>query len=201
MKVLVANGNKKWLATPEFYYSEYSQAYMVSPDIKYNILNDIYIAPIQYTDDSPHPESLIFKKMETKKYAGYSITFTDFETDNHDMGEMQKMIAIFEVRSVNKENENESIIIVKPYVTMTNNGLIPGRIEMAESDIIFELARISADDKTVLLNIYDKTIASKESLSIEISKKPLMSFVWLGTFLILLGIVFSMIYRKETNLS
>ena len=197
MKVKVITDGENWLATPQFYYSEYSQAYMISPDINYNISKDIYIAPIQYVDDSPRPESMTFQKMESKRYADYSIKFIDFETGKHDMNEMQKVSAVLEVRSVVGENEN--LAIVKPFVTMTNRGLMPGRTELPESNLIFELARINASDKNILLNIYDKNSSIKETLSIEISHKPLMSFVWIGTFFLLLGVSLTMVYRKEAS--
>jgi hypothetical protein len=67
------------------------------------------------------------------------------------------------------------------------------------------LTGINADRKSILLNMNrsasnDKSINSPyESIVVEISHKPLMSILWLGTILITIGSVMALRKRIQMN--
>jgi len=59
------------------------------------------------------------------------------------------------------------------------------------------LEKIDADSKSVLLRIVGTGEQGKEILILEISKKPLILLVWLGTVIIMAGVLITTLRRAK----
>ncbi len=61
--------------------------------------------------------------------------------------------------------------------------------------------RIDAEEGRVQLQIYDPAVASEgataASLVLDVSTKPLISFVWIGTILVVIGIGMAFTLRRK----
>jgi cytochrome c biogenesis factor len=61
--------------------------------------------------------------------------------------------------------------------------------------------RIDAEGGTVELQVYDPVLPMAEpapaSLVVDVSTKPLISLVWLGTILVVVGIIMAIVLRRK----
>lgn len=199
MKIRIVEGNSEWVAKPRFFFSQYNQAYMASPDIDYQLTGDIYIAPIQYIPASQSTsKQLIFNEGKEQRYADYKIKFMGFETNNHAGDGMMRVATIFEITYMQDGYEKKEV--VKPLLTMDQSGM--KKLPAQFADLKFEIGQINANDKAVSLIIYDnrnKGVA-QDILSIEVSRKPFISLMWIGTVLLGIGMLVALINRLRFRL-
>ena len=93
-KVLININDKQSFA--KFYWSDYSQAYMVAPSVKNNLFQDLYISPIQIIPANENQaafDEIRIKKGETKTFEDKMIQFVDYDMSSHAMGTSDMTIA------------------------------------------------------------------------------------------------------------
>jgi len=113
LRVKVEKGSRSFVARPRFYFSEYNQGYMRAPYIKVNLLDDLYLAPLEHREpDEISGNQFIIKKGETKEVEGYDIKFVGFDVSSHGTEEGMSVGAILEVTY-----ENEKVIYT-PAITI-----------------------------------------------------------------------------------
>ena len=140
----------------------------------------------------------VLSKGETLAYKGLSITFDDFDLSDFDPEAGRINFGV--VFSV--EHEGRSIEVVptfrggmggEPQVTPA---MVPGT-----GGITLSPGRIDAEGGTVQLQVFDPALspeaASSASLVVDVSTKPLISLVWIGTILVVVGIVMAMALRRK----
>lgn len=205
LKVKVEKGGKSFIARPKLYFSSYNQAYMRTPSIKINLLNDLYLAPLEnQTGEEVGEKSVVLKKGESKAIGGYNIKFVGFDMSAHAGEGGMRVGATLEV-----SREQEKVTLT-PVIGMEGTEgedslrtvLLPG----GEDYLVLE--KIDADDRAVVLSLISaKPETGKNLLVLEVSQKPLINVLWLGTVLIMIGLAFSayrrtgeMENRQKTNL-
>jgi cytochrome c biogenesis factor len=169
---------------------------MASPDIDYQLTGDIYLAPIQFIPaQQMSSKQLQFKEGMEKRYADYVIRFTGFEVNNHAEDGELKVQANFEIEYT--ENGYQKKQSINPMIRMGSEGM--KKIPAEFGELKFEIGKINANDRNVTLIIHDERNAgmAADVLSIELSLKPLISFMWLGTVLLGIGMLISLIYRLK----
>jgi len=193
LKVKVEKDGKSFIARPRFYFSEYNQGFMRTPYIKMNLLDDLYLAPLEHREGDEAGGNLFsIKKGETKEVEGYTIKFIGFDMSPHGMGEAMNVGAILEVT-----HQKEKMILTPTIVI--------GGVEEDEARSIVHLPggedhlvleKIDADRKMVMLNLLlAEEEPAKGLLVLEVSKKPLINVLWLGTVLIMVGLLITT-YRR-----
>jgi len=140
----------------------------------------------------------VMGKGETLAYKELSITFDDFDLSDFDpeAGKINFGV-VFSV-----EHEGRSIEVVptfrggmggEPQVTAAT---VPGT-----GGITLSPGRIDAEGGTVQLQIFDPAMApegaASASLVVDVSTKPLISLVWIGTILVVIGICMAMALRRK----
>ena len=187
--IRVEKGDKIFMARPRLYYSEYNQNYMRTPYIKINLLYDLYLAPLEHRGGKEGGNSFDLGPGETKQIGGYSIKFIGFDRSSHGMEGVIRVGAKLEVT-----HGAETVIVIPAMVmngievdTSQNRVSLPGG---GEDRLV--LNKINADEETVTLSLLSsETEPSGNLLVLEVSQKPLINTLWLGTVLVLTGLIIS----------
>jgi len=140
----------------------------------------------------------VLNKGETLAYKELSITFDDFDLSDFDpeAGKINFGV-VFDV-----EHEGRSIEVVPTYrggmggEPQVSPATVPGT-----GGITLSPGRIDAEGGTVQLQIFDPALApegvASASLVIDVSTKPLISLVWIGTILVVVGISMAIAVRRK----
>ncbi len=197
LKIKVEKGRVNFLAQPKFYYSEYTQGIMRTPHIKINLLEDIYLAPVEYLDaEEAGKNTFTLKKGETKTIQGHTLQFVGFDMFPHQTGFPISVGATLKVKT------DGVVDTLTPAIMMDESGqqqfqkmvYLPG----GKDGLILE--QIDADRKMVKLSLLaPEDESQKDLLVLEVSKKPLINLLWLGTVLIMSGLAIST-YRRAKEL-
>jgi len=187
---------------PELYYSQRMDGVMRKPYISRSLTHDIYLSPLQVEDGEASP-GLSLKKGETFQHGGMTFTFRGFEIGGHDeMGASgMSVAAVIDVVDslqtttirprVIQGGEEESASGVKSEAAELNLGGKAYPVSIRQ--IMADQAAVVVDIPGLLSDI------TPPKLIIDISKKPLIMLVWIGTTLLLMGSLIS-VYRRLSEL-
>jgi len=184
--ILVERGGDKFTARPVFVYS--SHGIVRNPYIKKMLFYDLYISPeeIKFIPAEEAGQSLIMKRGQTAEIEGHHITFLNFEQGAHDREGMIAVGAELEIHTA--DGKTETIVPLYVVTEKTTEHIatkIPG------TDLNVFLLKISADEGMIMLGITQNDnpdeFEEKPVLIMEVTKKPLINFVWLGLILIMFG--------------
>jgi hypothetical protein len=137
-------------------------------------------------------------KGETLTYKELAITFDEFDLSDFDPEAGQiNFGVIFTV-----EHDGQSFEVVPTYRGgMGGEPQVTAAAVPGSGGITLTPGRIDAEGGTVQLQIYDPSLAPEAatpaSLVIDVSTKPLISLVWIGTVLIIIGIAMAMFLRRK----
>ncbi|MCK4427228.1 MAG: hypothetical protein KAW16_01945, partial [candidate division Zixibacteria bacterium] len=191
-------GDKNFIARPRFYYSEFTQGMLRHPHIEINLLNDLYLAPLKL---SLGEEENLFslQKGETKNLKGYTIKFVDFDMTTHSKVAQVGVGAILEV----EKNDQEKTLIPAIVMGRTEGDQAKNKVQLPGGEDYLVLEKIDADRRMIDLSLVLGAEETTEDLLIlNVSNKPLINLYWLGTVLILLGLVIATYRRtKETAIN
>ncbi len=196
----VKKGNTQFLARPDI-RAEGSpngqNRYFVRPHIRRGLVSDLYISPVDYRagrDKTTAPgKSLELQKQQKIVFQDYEIKFLDFDLSGmmgqNDAGSMS-VGADIEVSYKGGEP-----VTLKPVLVMGKAGdpsstvKLPGPVEA-----YLTLTQIRADTRSIILTYQGPSSkpgnsgeTSPPAVIAEVSIKPGMTVLWVGTFLILLG--------------
>ena len=203
LEIKVKDGNGEHIAKPRLYYNEMNRGNMREPDITYGFLIDYYIAPLELRKDNSHSQesSLVLKKGESKKMQDMMILFKSFNmSSDHQTGDFT--IGADLLIDINgKQHE------VTPIMNMgkTNSNSKPVEIGNYDKKISIKLTSIDADSKAIQLEIegLNENIAAqhdhRDQLLIEVSEKPFMNILWIGTIILTLGTILAIFNRIQDN--
>lgn len=180
LQVEISKGGNSFMAKPKFYYSDYTDGVVRTPHISYNIWGDLYLAPLEIQTEE---KSFVMKKGESIEFRNYKVKFLEFDIAPHAVSGKVVVGARLEVM----RDEEKRIIV--PSLIMGMGGEREQReAELPEGDGLVYLEAIDADTKAISLSILDVSQEASETLILEISRKPLIGLVWLGTILMMIGL-------------
>ncbi len=188
----------------KFYWSDYSQAYMVGPAVKNTFLQDYYVSPIQIIPAEKswtNTTELELKKGQTIAHGDYLLRFTGYDMGGHQMqaGDVH-LAAIIEV-----SNKGGKLLdTIKPTMIMQgrNKKNIPAELPDKSHHVMIKA--INVENGSIKLALagkegQDNRYAGKELLAVEVSVKPLINVLWLGTILLVTGLLLALfqVTRKK----
>lgn len=204
VEIKVTDDSGDYLATPRLYYNQMTQGNMREPDIKYGALIDFYIAPLELRKESAtnRGSTLILKKEETKTFYGMNIHFHAFNmSTDHESGNFRVGAEL--VIKTKDKNYN-----ITPFLDMgsENKNSTPVSIPMNYgNEIQIKLSSINADTKEIKLEFEglpeSQTTSDEpvEQLLLEVSTKPFMNVLWLGTIIFTIGTIIAIQRRLAQN--
>jgi len=201
LKLVVNKDGNSYQADPQFYFSEYTQSYMISPHVKVGFGKDIYISPISYMPGkNENHHQLILMKNETKTFDNLKFTFHKFIVGDHIHDSPAAVKADLTI-SVSEDNYWKDYAI-QPSIGMEAGELKSENIEIPGTNYKVHIESIDATTGRLALVIHGGSPTQKgpkDILSIEISEKPFISVLWSGCVILLLGITLSLFDRIKNK--
>jgi cytochrome c-type biogenesis protein CcmF len=207
MEVTVTDGRATWKAYPKLYQNEKSGQLMANPDVRKTTLLDLYVSPQSYEPGAPaRTEGLlaVLRKGEEKSVGPLSVKFLDFVAEGaHTEGGTFTIGARLAVASSAGAAE------VTPKFLVTLGGPAGQRMESPDTPLPFasdgrvRIRRVSPNDGAVELELLgldpagDAKPAVPETLSIDVTTKPLIGLVWGGFYVMMLGGLLALVKRAR----
>ncbi len=207
MEVTVTDGKATWKAYPKLYMNEKSGQLMANPDVRKTALLDLYISPQSYDPGAPARDEgmvAVLRKGEEKAFGPLNVKFLDFSSEGaHTEGGTFTIGTKLAVTLAGKTVE------VMPKFIVTLGGPDGQRMENPESPIPgsasgqVRIRRVSPNDGAVELEMLgldpsgDQRPATPETLSIDVTTKPLISLVWGGFYVMMFGGLLAMLKRAK----
>ena len=155
----------------------------------------MYISPVDFDPgkEKGADTDMIIAKGKKKKFQDYQLTFTGFDVSRM-MGQ-QGTHDMTVGANIQVSYKGEAPVILKPVITVGQLHSPSSRVKLpGPEEAYLTLVRIDAGGKTIGL-VYEGPKPEKEqeaedtppSVIAEVSIKPGMTILWLGTLLILIG--------------
>ncbi|MGE5400935.1 MAG: cytochrome c-type biogenesis CcmF C-terminal domain-containing protein [Ignavibacteriales bacterium] len=199
----VQKGNNKSIVSPVMFYSQYNNGLMREPDILSEFAKDFYVSPVAFEDGSKAKGNEIsLNKGEAASFEGAKITFGGFNFPKDAMNTMMgggdfQIGAKLAIEYNGKTTEAEPLM----KAVQGQKEFIP--VEVKDANIKVEMSGMDASGKVNLLVsklVGNTTVANPhEVLSIEASLKPLISLVWTGVVVMVLGFMVSVVRRSKES--
>jgi cytochrome c-type biogenesis protein CcmF len=193
----IDDGNRTEEVRPELYYSQRLDGFMKKPYIRKSLLYDLYFSPQQVQEGS-NDDGLKLIKGERKQVGDYAFTFTGFSMGPH--GQSQSDLRVTAQLLVEQGHAIDTIAPAVIIVTAEDGGFsmmdFPARFGDSDQYQV-SIAKILADEKAVVLSIPGLIDAGEtETLILDVTKKPVINLVWIGTTFILLGSLVTFLRRR-----
>lgn len=203
-KVRLQVNNKQMYA--KFYWSDYSRAYMVSPAVKNTLTHDLYISPIQIipaTDNQFSGDQVSLKKNEKKDFGDFVLEFTGYEMNQHQMqsGEIH-LATVINVY----DKKGKRLGTIKPGITMKGEKKDLQAAYLPGTEREINIKGINVDQGMINLVVAKQDAASdpyagRELLAVEVTVKPMINLLWLGTVIMIIGFMMSIYQRRKERLA
>lgn len=200
--VNVEKEGSKFVLDPVMFESEYNNSLMRNPDYAAFLTRDFYIEPVSLEEATPVSAAsssvLELKTGESKMVGPVTVKFVRFDMKH---GEMQGMaggqdMTIGAVLQVKRGNSSEELTAYTSFKNIQKPE--PKTASTKDGTIGFELLGMNVDapgkGSTIQLGIKGlegppaASTEKSQMLVIEASLKPFMSLVWVGAFLMMLGL-------------
>ncbi len=195
----VKNEDVQFVAEPDI-FSERSRDGQIKrfshPHIRRGLIADLYISPVDFSPGQKRRQSgdrLHLQKDEKVKFHDYEFTFLGFDIsgmmgkkDLHEVSVGANLVVSY---------KGAEPVTLKPVITVGQLHSPSSRVRLpGPEESYLTLVNIEADNKAVNLLYQGPLSSDKEdadespsTMVAEVSIKPGMTMLWLGTFLILLG--------------
>lgn len=180
-------------AKPVMYISDYNNSLMREPYIITGISKDIYIEPLSFEPGNSTSKQVVsLRKGKPFEVGGAYVTFEGFDLPEDAMQKMMKGES-FDVHakiSVGKGgNSNvKDVLLVKGVTKRVYDETTNISFDITNYDVA-GILQIKFDSQIQNVNI------TKDILTVKISEKPFISFVWIGIIVMALG--FTLVYIRR----
>ena len=203
------DGSKNYLA-PVMYVSDFNQSLTRDPDILNLITKDLYISPISYEEAKTssaggHQHEIVLQKGIPFEFHESEITFTKFNFPKDAMNAMQSGADFF-IGAILKITHNGKTYSAEPRMKSSGGNKTYEHVTIEEANLKIEMLSLNASGK---INVIITELSSDEnsdrapqitkgaSLWVDVSIKPFMNLIWIGTLTIVLGFLIAMVRRGK----
>ena len=198
VKYVDQSNGKKFTLYPRVQINNKMDMIVYSPDIKKNLSADIYTHVRTFPD--PEQEADWSKAVEIKVKIGDTFFINDYVATLEKIQPINTIegvpidendIAVKAIVNVQGEYKN---YISEPIFIIKSKESLAGSIEDHVYDLALKLSikNIIPDEDAIIFNMQS---TQKDWIIMEAVKKPWINILWLGTFLLILGLVIAMIRR------
>jgi cytochrome c-type biogenesis protein CcmF len=200
-------GGKTFYAYPKMYENSRTGQLMANPSIKSSAVTDLYIAPQQYDPGQPQVvgRDVRLTKGTTTNIDGTGFTFRDFNADRSAMMRGEKTVLVLTDLTITPPDGSQHDLTVK-YVFHLDGA----QAEAEELEIPgvpggkLRILAVSPNDGAVVVRLTGVSknpadefqAATVESLSLEVTRKPLIALVWGGFYVMMAGGLLAFIKRS-----
>jgi len=200
------------VVSPVMYISSFNNSLMRDPDLLNKFTRDLYVSPVSYEEGSRNGTNnsagtkVTIEKGKSTKFNNSVIKFTKFNFPADAMAAMQSGEDFFIGAQLEIEYNGKKYVSEPKMESRAGERSYVGT-QITDANLNIEMLNLDASGKVELsLSQIDQadTEAAQEvslaSLWIEVSVKPFIILVWIGTLTMVLGFFISIIRRtKEAN--
>ena len=155
---------------------------MHQPAIERGLAGDLYIAPGGIETIGGHHD-VVLTQGEPTPFGNVTLTFLQFDTHSMDSPDGISVYAQVEV-----DNGEEKEVLRLPFgMAGGQYQAQPIRPTIQAGITTLQLQKLSVEQKQILVHADTPTDQVAQVLGVEISTKPLMNFLWIGTLLLGVG--------------
>ncbi len=199
---------KAFYAYPRMYENSRTGQLMANPSIRNSAVMDLYIAPQQYDPGQPEivGRDVELKKGTTTSIEGAGFTFRDFNADRSAMMRGEKTVLVLTDLTITPPDGSNHDVTVKTVFHLDGTG-----VEAEEASIPgfpngkVRVLAVSPNDGAVILRLTGVSknpadefqAATVESLSLDVTHKPLIALVWGGFYVMMAGGMLAFVKRSR----
>jgi cytochrome c-type biogenesis protein CcmF len=192
MEVEVVRQGKRFKVYPKFFVNARTRQLMVNPDIRSFGFMDLYVSPIEYDPGEPHLELAQGEAGSVGKTQVRFVRF-DLQAEGNALVQMAAGRTVT-VGAVLQVTQNGKTSMVRPLYRLNP---ADGRVDTPQLPLpgggAVMVSGINATTGKVLLDLGG--LANAARLSLDVTRKPLISLVWGGLYVVLAGGILSTINR------
>jgi hypothetical protein len=201
-------GGKPFYAYPKMYENSRTGQLMVNPSIRNSPVMDLYIAPQQYDPGQPQVigRDVRLQKGTTTSIEGTGFTFRDFNADRAAMmrGE-QKILVLTDVTITPPDGSKHDVTLRYVFHLDTRQAEAEDTAIPGFPNGKMRVLAVSPNDGAVVLRMTgisknpadEFQAATVESLSIDVTHKPLIALVWGGFYVLMAGGLLAFVKRSK----
>jgi len=208
MEVRVEPGDgKPFYAYPKMYENSRTGQLMVNPSIRNSPVMDLYIAPQQYDPGQPETigREVRLMKGTTINLEGAGFTFRDFNADRAGMlrGE-QKLLVLTDLTITPPDGSTHDVTLRYLFHLDTREAEADDVAVPGFANGKMRVVAVSPNDGAVVLRLVgisknpadEFQAATVESLSVDVTHKPLIALVWGGFYVMMAGGLLAFVKRS-----
>ncbi|MBN1447504.1 MAG: cytochrome c biogenesis protein CcsA [Bacteroidetes bacterium] len=168
---------------------------MRNPGIARFLTTDVYVEPQALFEADPEGgKRFVFTKGQTFAYGGYNITFLDFDMNNTRSSDAFNLGGIFRVEKYGEQAQE----LLSRRITGPQGVTLESAVTEA-GDLQIELLRMTPNQDDLALSQLEVRVKNpkipvdpkdlRETLVVQASLKPFMSFVWAGIIILIVGFI------------
>jgi cytochrome c-type biogenesis protein CcmF len=199
---------KTFYAYPKMYVNTKTNQLMANPSIRRTAAADLYLAPQSYDPGQPEQfgREVRLTKGTTQNIDGVGITFRDFNADRSAMMRGEKTILVLTdvtITAPDGVNRDATLRYVWNMETREADATeadVPGvagakmqvdAVSPSDGAVVLRFRGISKDPAA------EHQAATVESLSLDVTRKPLISLVWGGFYVLMAGGILALVKRAK----
>ena len=201
-------GGKTYYAYPKMYVNTKTNQLMANPAIRNSTLFDFYIAPQSYDPGQAEQvgRDVKLQKGTTTNIDGTGFTFREFSADAAGMTEGGKTVTVQSQVTVTPPDGSKHDTTLKFVYHLDGSGAETEDVEVpGVPGGKMRVVAVSPKDEAVLLRMVgvskDKSAeyqaATTESLSVDVTRKPMIAFVWGGFYVMMAGGLLAFVKRAR----
>ncbi|MDH7569076.1 MAG: cytochrome c-type biogenesis CcmF C-terminal domain-containing protein, partial [Armatimonadota bacterium] len=185
LKLTLSRDAFRFEARPTMVFSAQMNEWVHAPAVRKFWLYDVYVSPAELREnDDPGTGKAFLAKGEALEQGGYTFRFERFDMSGTMGGQDMTVGAVLRVTSPNGRN-----VTVIPRVAVTEHGFHPTPVVVPGTGVTVALLSLAVPRIELAVTGLPGASgdAPREEAVVEVSTKPLINLVWLGTLLILAG--------------
>ncbi|MFN2386949.1 MAG: heme lyase CcmF/NrfE family subunit [Thermoanaerobaculia bacterium] len=201
-----APGKKPYYAYPKMYVNTRTNQLMVNPSIRKTAVRDFYVAPQEYDPGQPERRGLDLRltKGTTQNVEGVGVTFREFNADRAAMLRGEKTVLVLTDVTITPPDGSKHDATLRYVFHMDGREAEAEEIPVPGAPgATMRVLAVSPNDGSVVLRLRgiskepadEFQAATTESLSVEVTRKPLISLVWGGFYVMMGGALLAFIKR------
>ena len=184
------------------------QGMMRNPDIASFLTSDFYISPVSVQESqanlSDPKEEYTLEKGKTVSVGAFKATFVKFDMNAHGedgmAGGSEKGMTVGSVLELSDGNSMETVVPVTVYGANGKQTSKPSESRLMNASIQLVAMNVGGIEgkpaSTITIGIQrGERAQQQQTLIVEVSIKPFIGLVWVGTLVMFLGFVMAMVFR------
>jgi cytochrome c-type biogenesis protein CcmF len=201
-------GGKSAYVYPKMYVNSKTGQLMANPAIRRSAILDYYLSPQQYDPGQPERvgRDVQLTKGTTTNIEGTGFTFRDFNADRSAMMQGGKEVLVLTDLTITPPDGSKHDATVRYVYHM--DGSEPDAPELEVPGVpgaFVSVIAVSPSDGAVVLRLRgiskdpaaEFQAATRESLSVEVTRKPLINLVWGGFYVMMAGGLLALVKRTR----